>query len=258
MKQAYQDVLDFNVLAGRPTPKDPMVPKPDLETERLLRSDAATLAEIAERWKAHGRWREACGIPGDAVLALRVQLVAEEFGETLEAMADADEARVADGIGDLIYVAIDAAVALGIELPPVWQAIAHANLEKFPHCPSCGGSGRHLGLESCEVCKGRGRVVYFENGKVVKPPGWAPPDIVGVLRRQRERNAPKPFVHILFHGRALCGDLPGTRAPGLPSGWSAGDRWVGMEEHTSCTCSWCLQLFEYQLLVAAADLGSRR
>ena len=54
------------------------------------------------------------------------------------------------------------AVADGIELPAVWAEVQRSNMAKFPG----------------------GRAVMNESGKAVKPEGWTPPDIEGVLKNQ--------------------------------------------------------------------------
>lgn len=44
-------------------------------------------------------------------------------------------------------------------------------------------------------------------------------------------------VHVLHHGRALCGF---TNLP--PIHWPSGDAWVGVEESNSANCSSCLSV----------------
>lgn len=70
-----------------------------------------------------------------------------------------DLPSVADGIADLIYVAAGTAVACGVDMHPVLEAVDQANMAK------AGG-----GLD--------------ENGKLKKPEGWLPPDIHYELRLQ--------------------------------------------------------------------------
>lgn len=83
----------------------------------------------------------------------------EELDETLQAMCRDDLPAIADGLADLIYVALGTAIAYGIDLRPVWSAVHAANMAKI------GGPTR-------------------EDGKVLKPEGWQPPDIKGILERQ--------------------------------------------------------------------------
>lgn len=97
--------------------------------------------------------------PKHGTVQLRATLMQEELDETIEAMELRDLAGVADGLADLIYVAIGAAVSYGIDLRPVWAAVHAANMAKT------GGGTR-------------------PDGKVLKPPGWQAPDVAGVLAEQ--------------------------------------------------------------------------
>lgn len=106
--------------------------------------------------------------------ALRISLIREEFEETIASIrtlhADMNHsdsgvtilrtAEVADGLADLIFVAIGTAISAGIDLRPVWDAVAAANLTKV------SGPVR-------------------DDGKQLKPDGWVHPDIAAILGRQR-------------------------------------------------------------------------
>lgn len=61
-----------------------------------------------------------------------------------------------DGLVDLVYVTLGAAVAWGIDLDPFFEEVQRANMSK--------ASGPRRG-----------------DGKVLKPEGWKPPDIEAVL-----------------------------------------------------------------------------
>lgn len=63
-------------------------------------------------------------------------------------------------LADLIYVAVGAALELGIPLGAVWAEVHTANMRKV-------GGGR------------RG------DGKVLKPEGWTPPDVIGAVFGKR-------------------------------------------------------------------------
>lgn len=99
-------------------------------------------------------------MPDEDVTMLRLRLVDEEHDEFRDAMLNDDISGVADAIGDLVYVLLGTAVAMGIDMAPVWNAIHIANLSK------ANGPRR-------------------ADGKWLKGPTWAPPDIPGVLSRQR-------------------------------------------------------------------------
>ena len=90
---------------------------------------------------------------------LRADLIAEETHETIDAIFAADLPKAVDGLCDLIYVCLGAAVAWGVDLAPIFAEVQRANMAKV------GGPVR-------------------ADGKKLKPPGWTPPDIEGRLREQ--------------------------------------------------------------------------
>lgn len=100
---------------------------------------------------------------------LALQLIREEAEEVASAFAAAMDSRcrvngvsmthVAQELADLVYVTLGAAARLGIDLGPVFDEVHRANLAK------AGGPRR-------------------ADGKLLKPPGWTPPDIQAVLQKQ--------------------------------------------------------------------------
>jgi hypothetical protein len=88
---------------------------------------------------------------------LRVRLIEEEAGEFAEAVQAGDVPEMIDALCDLLYVTYGAAVALGVDLEPFFAEVHRANMAKV------GGSRR-------------------ADGKWLKPAGWRPPDIAGILR----------------------------------------------------------------------------
>lgn len=87
---------------------------------------------------------------------LRWALISEESNEVFEALESADLVGIADGLADLIYVAVGTAIELGIPLDRVWDEVHRSNMAKR------GGPVR-------------------EDGKRLKPEGWQPPDIKRAL-----------------------------------------------------------------------------
>jgi len=90
---------------------------------------------------------------------LRVDLIKEELEELEDGIGQDNIVEVADAITDLLYVVLGTAVAYGIDVEPLWEEVHKTNMAK-------------------EV--GRKR----EDGKIIKPPGWVPPDIEGLLKKQ--------------------------------------------------------------------------
>ena len=116
----------------------------------------------------------ACGLPHFDTpsfplrdrLELRIGLLKEEVNEFLQSHFPPDEDNLvlaADAIADIIYVLIGTALEYGIPLPEVWDEVHRTNMAKtIP-----------------EVHKN-------EQGKVMKPNGWKPPEIRRVLYGEEE------------------------------------------------------------------------
>lgn len=100
-------------------------------------------------------------IQSERVKQLRHRLVEEEFIELVDAMNDEDIVEIADAIADLIYVAVGTALAYGIPLEAVWNEVQRSNMAKADPVT--------------------GKVVKREDGKVLKPEGWTPPEIASIL-----------------------------------------------------------------------------
>lgn len=98
---------------------------------------------------------------------LRAALIEEEAAETVEAIRRGDLVEAIDGLCDLLCVTYGAAAEFGIDLAPFWDEVHRTNMAKV------GGPVR-------------------DDGKRLKPPGWRPPDITGILAALaagRERGA---------------------------------------------------------------------
>ena len=97
-------------------------------------------------------------IPGIHRPLLRVSLIEEESKETCDAIEAGDLIGAIDGLCDLIYVALGTAIEFGIDLEPFFDEVHRSNLAKVV------GPMR-------------------ADGKILKPEGWTPPDIAGILER---------------------------------------------------------------------------
>jgi predicted HAD superfamily Cof-like phosphohydrolase len=87
---------------------------------------------------------------------LRAALLAEEAKETIAAIAGNDLVEAIDGLCDTIYVCLGAALEFGVDLQPFFAEVHRTNMAKE------GGATR-------------------ADGKIMKPEGWTPPDIAGIL-----------------------------------------------------------------------------
>lgn len=102
----------------------------------------------------------------DDVLEFRRKFMQEELDEYVEGMREGDQAKMADALVDLVYVAMGTGHLQGFPWESLWREVQRANMRKV----------RADGAD--DVRSHRGHVL-----DVVKPEGWQPPDIEGVLRR---------------------------------------------------------------------------
>lgn len=125
-------------------------------------------------------------VPDAGRVMLRARLVGEEFCEFMEALFPGsmyvgriretvmrplatgaiicwapDLTKLADACADLDYVVEGTRLEFGIDGEPIARIVHESNMAKF----------------------GPGSIVR-EDGKIMKPPDWRPPDIEGELRRQ--------------------------------------------------------------------------
>lgn len=102
--------------------------------------------------------------PHDELVALKLQHLEEELKELTRAAEERNLAELADGLVDLVYVAMGFAASLGLPWQALWDAVHAANMAK----------------ERAQRASDSKRGSVFD---VVKPEGWTPPDIAGILRR---------------------------------------------------------------------------
>lgn len=98
--------------------------------------------------------------PGRGNGPLRVTLHEEEHIELIEALNDGDRAHIARELADIVYVAYGTAHAFDIDLDAALEEIHRAAMSKLDP-PG-------------------GRVVR-EDGKILKPPGFVPPDMTEAI-----------------------------------------------------------------------------
>jgi predicted HAD superfamily Cof-like phosphohydrolase len=93
--------------------------------------------------------------------AMYLNLIEEEVGELHEAIAQGDDVETFDAILDIIVVCIGYGLSRGWPMVEGWQEVMQSNLAKI------GPDG---------FAKRRP-----EDGKILKPEGWQPPDLKRVL-----------------------------------------------------------------------------
>ncbi|RMF71513.1 MAG: hypothetical protein D6744_17870 [Planctomycetota bacterium] len=88
----------------------------------------------------------------------RARLIFSEAAEFLEAADKDDFVEMVDALADILVVTYGAAVEMGVDLEPVFAEVHRSNMSK--------NGGKDAG------------------GKILKGPGFSPPDVIGELRKQ--------------------------------------------------------------------------
>lgn len=99
-------------------------------------------------------------LPDQKLAQLRVDLIAEELNELVDALADDDMVEIADALTDILYVTYGAGVAFGIDLDACFTEVHRSNMSK-------------LGED--------GKPIYREDGKVMKGPGYSEPSLANII-----------------------------------------------------------------------------
>jgi len=88
---------------------------------------------------------------------LYIDLIAEEHTELNEAIATANSVEQLDALIDILVVTIGAIHSAGFDAEGAWREVMNTNFAK--------------------IDKETGKVRKREDGKVLKPIGWVPPDL---------------------------------------------------------------------------------
>lgn len=99
-------------------------------------------------------------LPDDDSLFLHHKLISEETDELLVAIARHDAHEVLDALGDILYLVYGAALECGYDVDAAMTRIHAANMAKLVD----------------------GKVIRREDGKVLKPEGWQPPNLSDLVR----------------------------------------------------------------------------
>ena len=90
---------------------------------------------------------------------LYMNLITEEYKETLEAFQNNDLVEVADGLADMVWVIMGMCSSCGIEFNKVWEEVRSSNMSKFVN----------------------GKAIKNNSGKIMKSDTYFKPDIKKVL-----------------------------------------------------------------------------
>jgi len=107
------------------------------------------------------KFMKACDQTVDSVnkdqFALYVKLINEECNELIEAITANDHVETLDALTDILVVTIGAIHSMGADAEGAWKEVMRTNFAK--------------------INKETGKVEKREDGKVLKPDGWTPPDL---------------------------------------------------------------------------------
>lgn len=103
-------------------------------------------------------------LPAEDTRTLRRELLKEEYEEYLHAEQEDDLVEIADALADMIVIISGTAAAYGIDLDEVLAEVHQSNMAK--------------------INPETGMVLRREDGKVLKPQGWEPPNVRRVLDEQ--------------------------------------------------------------------------
>ena len=94
---------------------------------------------------------------------LYVDLIEEEFKELKEAIAAGDRVEILDALEDIMVVTAGATHSAGMDGEGAWKEVMKTNFAK--------------------IDRKTGKVRKREDGKVLKPQGWTPPDLKPFLTK---------------------------------------------------------------------------
>ena len=94
---------------------------------------------------------------------LYVNLIDEEFKELKEAIENEDMIETLDALEDILVVTIGAIHSAGMDGEGAWKEVMATNFAK--------------------IDKETGKVRKREDGKVLKPIGWVPPELAPFVRK---------------------------------------------------------------------------
>ena len=110
---------------------------------------------------------EACdqtanGIRNEEQYSLYRDLIKEEVEELNAAIKENDEVEQLDALIDILVVTIGAIHSMGADAEGAWQEVLKTNLAK--------------------IDSSTGKVIKREDGKVLKPQGWEPPNLLPYIK----------------------------------------------------------------------------
>jgi predicted HAD superfamily Cof-like phosphohydrolase len=113
------------------------------------------------------KFMKACDQTVDSVnkdqFTLYVKLINEECNELIESITANDPVETLDALTDILVVTIGAIHSMGADAEGAWKEVMRTNFAK--------------------INKETGKVEKREDGKVLKPDGWTPPDLKPFIKK---------------------------------------------------------------------------
>ena len=108
---------------------------------------------------------QAVDMPDADQFNMYLKLIEEEAEELNQAIINADRVEMLDALIDMIVVTIGAIHSMGSDAEGAWKEVMRTNFDK--------------------IDSETGKVRKREDGKVLKPIGWTPPDLKPYLKKSK-------------------------------------------------------------------------
>ncbi|BBO31104.1 nucleoside triphosphate pyrophosphohydrolase family protein [Lacipirellula parvula] len=126
------DLLSLRACVGLVRRFHQRIKAPIAATPQTLKCDPASALVFSERLMALSKELVGAANGTEDALLSRAAMAVEELGEWLAANGKLDLLKTADALGDRFYVLLGDAVATGIPLPEVFEAVHESNWSKLP------------------------------------------------------------------------------------------------------------------------------
>jgi predicted HAD superfamily Cof-like phosphohydrolase len=100
----------------------------------------------------------------DEQFKMYANLITEEYDELRVAIANKNAVETLDALTDILVVTIGAMNSMGADGEGAWREVMATNFNK--------------------IDRRTGKVLRREDGKVLKPEGWQPPELAKFLKRE--------------------------------------------------------------------------
>jgi predicted HAD superfamily Cof-like phosphohydrolase len=121
-----------------------------------------TFTDVAVFLAACGQNHAHTPVPQNDLSKLYLKLIHEEYEEFREALVDDDDVEQLDACFDMMWVIIGYMKSRGWDCEAAWDEGAKSNLIKIDPVT--------------------GKVIRREDGKIMKPEGWKPPDFAKFVK----------------------------------------------------------------------------